>query len=84
MTRRSQCSSKICAMPLRPSCKRPWLGATQKDTVRELDAKLASLEGIVRVGVGLFAFGLASIFYPPPKLLPVNFRSILPAIAQAN
>ena len=41
------------------------LGAAQKDTARELSAKLASLKGIVWVGVLMFVFGLASIFYPP-------------------
>ena len=45
------------------------LGAAQKDTARELGAKLASLKGIVWVGVVMFAFGLASMFYPPLKLL---------------
>jgi hypothetical protein len=45
------------------------LGAAQKDTARELGAKLASLKGVVWVGVAMFAFGLASIFYPPLKLL---------------
>ena len=45
------------------------LGAAQKDTARELGAKLASLKGIEWVGVALFLFGLASIFYPPLKLL---------------
>jgi hypothetical protein len=45
------------------------LGAAQKDTARELGAKLASLKGIVWVGVAMFAFGLASIFYPPLKLI---------------
>ena len=45
------------------------LGAAQKDTAREIGAKLASLKGIVWVGVAMFAFGLASIFYPPLKLL---------------
>jgi hypothetical protein len=45
------------------------LGAAQKDTARELGAKLASLKGVVWVGVALFAFGLASLFYPPLKLL---------------
>jgi len=45
------------------------LGAAQKDTARELGAKLASLTGIVWVGVAMFVFGLASIFYPPLKLL---------------
>lgn len=45
------------------------LGAAQKDTARELSAKLASLRGIVWVGLGMFLFGLASLFYPPLKLL---------------
>jgi len=45
------------------------LGAAQKDTARELGAKLASLKGVVWVGVALFAFGLGSLFYPPLKLL---------------
>ena len=45
------------------------LGAAQKDTARELSAKLASLKGIVWVGVALFLVGLASIFYPPLKLI---------------
>ncbi|MEI6194284.1 MAG: hypothetical protein WCS42_08130 [Verrucomicrobiota bacterium] len=45
------------------------LGAAQKDTSRELSAKLASLKGIVWVGVALFLFGLASLFYPPLKLI---------------
>lgn len=45
------------------------LGAAQKDTARELGAKLASLKGIVWIGVAMFLFGLASIFYPPLKLL---------------
>jgi hypothetical protein len=45
------------------------LGAAQKDTAREIGAKLASLKGIVWVGVALFLFGLASIIYPPLKLL---------------
>lgn len=45
------------------------LGAAQKDTAREIGAKLASLRGIVWVGVAMFLFGLASIFYPPLKAL---------------
>ncbi len=48
---------------------RTELGAAQKDTARELGAKLSSLKGIVWVGVLLFIFGLASMFYPPLKLL---------------
>ena len=45
------------------------LGAAQKDTARELGAKLASLKGIMWVGVALFLFGLATLFYPPLKLI---------------
>jgi hypothetical protein len=45
------------------------LGAAQKDTAREIGAKLASLRGIVWLGVAMFLFGLASLFYPPLKLL---------------
>jgi hypothetical protein len=45
------------------------LGAAQKDTAREVGAKLASLKGVVWVGLGLFLFGLASLFYPPLKLV---------------
>lgn len=45
------------------------LGAAQKDTAREIGAKLSSLKGIVWVGVLLFLFGLASMFYPPLKVL---------------
>jgi uncharacterized membrane protein YccC len=48
---------------------RAELGAAQKDTARELGAKLSSLKGIVWVGVGLFVFGLASLVYPPLKLM---------------
>ncbi|MEI6077076.1 MAG: hypothetical protein WCS94_15960 [Verrucomicrobiota bacterium] len=43
--------------------------AAQKDTARELGAKLASLRGIVWVGVVLFLLGLATLFYPPLKLI---------------
>jgi hypothetical protein len=48
---------------------RTELGAAQKDTARELGAKLSSLKGIVWVGVGLFVFGLASLVYPPLKVM---------------
>ena len=46
---------------------RTELGAAQKDTARELGARLSSLKGIVWVGVGLFVFGLASLVWPPLK-----------------
>jgi hypothetical protein len=45
------------------------LGAAQKDTARELSARLASLKGIVWVGVAMFMFGLASLFYPPLRAI---------------
>ena len=45
------------------------LGAAQKDTARELSAKLASLKGIVWLGVAMFLFGLASVFYPPLRAI---------------
>jgi hypothetical protein len=48
---------------------RTELGAAQKDTARELGAKLSSLRGIVWVGIGLFVFGLASLVYPPLKVV---------------
>jgi hypothetical protein len=48
---------------------RTELGAAQKDTARELGARLSSLKGIVWVGVGLFVFGLASLVWPPLKVI---------------
>src|ERR1043166_10054445 len=45
------------------------LGAAQKDTAREIGAKLASLKGIVWVGVLLFIFGIASLAYPPLRAI---------------
>src|ERR1051326_7199212 len=39
------------------------VGAAQKDTAREMAAKLSSLKGIVWVGVLVFLFGAASLFY---------------------
>ena len=45
------------------------LGAAQKDMARELSAKLASLKGIVWVGVVVFLFGLSTMFYPPLKAI---------------
>lgn len=45
------------------------LGASQKDTGREIAAKLSSLKGVVWVGVLVFLFGAASAFYPPLKII---------------
>jgi len=48
---------------------RTELGAAQKDTARELGAKLSSLKSIVWVGVALFVFGVASFAWPPLKAI---------------
>lgn len=48
---------------------RTELGAAQKDTARELGARLSSLKGIVWVGTGLFASGLVSLVWPPLRSL---------------
>ena len=45
------------------------IGAAQKDTAREIGAKLSSLKGIVWLGAGLFVFGLATRI-APKVLLP--------------
>lgn len=41
------------------------IGAAQKDTARELGAKLSSLKSVVWVGVLMFVFGIATLVYPP-------------------
>jgi hypothetical protein len=45
------------------------IGAAQKDTAREMAAKLGSLRGVVWVGIVVFLFGVASAVYPPLKLI---------------
>jgi hypothetical protein len=45
------------------------IGAAQKDTARELGAKLASLKGIVWIGVLMFLFGIATLAYPPLRVI---------------
>jgi hypothetical protein len=45
------------------------IGAAQKDTARELGAKLANLKGIVWVGVLMFLFGIATLAYPPLRAI---------------
>lgn len=45
------------------------IGAAQKDSAREFGAKLASLKGIVWVGVLMFLFGLATLAYPPLRAI---------------
>ena len=45
------------------------IGAAQKDTARELGAKLASLKGVVWIGILVFLFGAVSFVYPPLKVI---------------
>lgn len=45
------------------------IGAAQKDTAREIGAKLSALRPVVWVGVLLFVLGAASAVYPPLKVL---------------
>jgi hypothetical protein len=62
-------SSPMSVVEREETRARTELGAAQKDTARELGAKLSSLKGIVWVGVGLFVFGLASLVWPPLKVI---------------
>ncbi len=57
------------------------IGAAQKDTAREFGAKLASLKGVVWVGLGLFLFGLASLFYPPLRAIIGSVTTSLAMLA---
>ncbi len=45
------------------------VGAAQKDTAREIGAKLSNLKGIVWLGAAMFIFGLATLAYPPLRAL---------------
>ena len=45
------------------------ISGAQKDTTREIGAKLASMKGVVWVGVVLFIFGVASLSWPPLKAI---------------
>lgn len=45
------------------------IGAAQKDNTREIGAKLASLKWVVWVGIAVFLFGVASMFWPPLKVV---------------
>jgi len=57
------------------------IGAAQKDTARELGAKLASLKGIVWVGVLMFVFGIATLVYPPLRAIVGSVTTSLAIIA---
>ncbi len=45
------------------------IGSAQKDTAREIAAKLSSLKWVVWVGILVFLFGAASFAWPPLKVL---------------
>lgn len=64
--------------PAAPAVPVPWqvsretettIGAAQKDTAREVAAKLASFRGIQWLGALVFLFGAASAVWPPLKAL---------------
>jgi len=57
------------------------IGAAQKDTARELGAKLSSLKGIVWVGVVMFLFGLATLAYPPLRAIIGSITTSLAILA---
>lgn len=57
------------------------IGASQKDTAREMAAKLSSLKGVVWVGILLFIFGAASLAWPPLKVIVGSATTSLIACA---
>lgn len=57
------------------------IGAAQKDFAREAAAKLSSMKGVMWVGVVVFLFGAASLFYPPLKLIVGSATTSMMAIA---
>jgi hypothetical protein len=57
------------------------IGAAQKDTARELGAKLASLKGVVWVGLLLFIAGIASLVYPPLRAIVGSVTTSMAMVA---
>lgn len=57
------------------------IGSAQKDTAREMGARLASLKGVVWVGIALFIFGAASLVWPPLKAIVGSTTTSLVASA---
>jgi hypothetical protein len=45
------------------------LGASQKNTVQDIAAKLSSMRPVQYVGIALLLFGIASLVYPPLRLI---------------
>jgi hypothetical protein len=62
-------SAPMSVVEREESRARTELGAAQKDPAREVGAKLASLKGVVWVGVSLFVFGVASLVWLPLKVV---------------
>lgn len=61
---------KVIATPFRTTEKvTTTIGAAQKDSARDIAAKLSSLKSVVWVGVLIFLFGAASAVYPPLKII---------------
>jgi hypothetical protein len=60
------------------------IGAAQKDTAREMAAKLSSFKGIQWLGALVFLFGVASAFYPPLKIVVGDSVTTSAAIAGAG
>jgi hypothetical protein len=57
------------------------VGAAQKDTAREIGAKLKSLSILIYVGIVMVLFGGASLFWPPLKLIIGSNTTSLACIA---
>ena len=57
------------------------IGAAQKNTAAEMAVKLASLKWVQWVGIALALFGVASLVYPPLKLIVGSVTTSLVCIA---
>ena len=60
------------------------IGPAQKDTARELSARLSSFKSIQWLGALVFLFGVASAFYPPLKIIVGGSVTTSAAIAGAG
>lgn len=60
------------------------IGAAQRDTAREVAAKLGALKGVVWVGILVFLFGAASAVWPPLKVLVGGSLTTSAVIAAAG
>lgn len=56
------------------------VGASQRDTAREIGAVMRGMSGLIYLGAALLLLGVVSLFYPPLKLL-VNSRTTSLAVA---